>query len=47
MTSVVCIYCGKIVEVDKSLAGKLDETTAYCCRSCMLVNYKWDKGHIV
>jgi len=31
---VMCTYCGKFELVDKSVADKLDETTAYCCKVC-------------
>jgi len=32
---VICSYCQKIIEVDKDIADKLNETTAYCCRECL------------
>jgi len=31
---VVCTYCGEVVEVDKGVADKLNETTAFCCSQC-------------
>ena len=31
---VICTYCGTVVEVDESVARKLNETTAFCCDKC-------------
>ena len=31
---VMCTYCKKFELVDKLIADKLDETTAYCCKEC-------------
>jgi len=31
---VMCSYCQEIVEVDKSTADALSETTAFCCKEC-------------
>ena len=33
----MCTYCRKIVEVDKEIANKLDEITAFCCKECSSV----------
>ncbi len=32
---VMCTYCQAIVEVDKSTADQLNETTAFCCMGCL------------
>uniref|UniRef100_A0A6M3Y3W3 TRASH domain-containing protein n=1 Tax=viral metagenome TaxID=1070528 RepID=A0A6M3Y3W3_9ZZZZ len=32
---VMCAYCGAVVEVDKSVADKLNETTVFCCNKCI------------
>lgn len=31
---VMCTYCKRIVGVDKEIADKLNETTAFCCEKC-------------